>query len=647
MHPIIESIENDNFDTFKKLLQEHPEYLKEKDGDGWNLLPLSIQYHMPEYAELLLEMMTKEEINSQEPYHPLIVAFENNSTLVDSLIKNDKVDSNIVSKSGDNLLYYATLFDKKELIPLLIEKGVSPFHTNNLGQSPILQSIEKNDDSSFDLYTKIPTLGEEYDEIWIKNAIKHNAINIFNRLHPYSNMSVDELFDLALGFGQIQIVELILDTGDLIPGHKQITSMIDMMCLKYIDPLDQEAALSIADFLFSINVPFNRFVNSQGESAWMLAVYNDNEAIFEKLIASNETVNITDSQENTPLFYAIQKNNLHFISSVLKKRANVNHVDYHKNTPLHMAVRQGSLEAVQEILTYPNIKVNEVNSANDTPFSICVRMRRMDIAMALIWAGAEITKNPVKFIQDNSVYQIGLSGNYEKAFDSTEEKQIDNFITLASMGLQLSEKNEKGDTLLLHFIKNGYLANFKALLLGNFDGNQIDEDGNSALMCAMRKNSDDYAMNMLWKFRSLDYSVVNKDGETVYDMAADCNSAKRVTSLLNKDPELKQENLVKVLPILALSGKLEDLESLIAPVCPPLDKFVDVHNNNTLMLAALGNNIDNFKWLLKQENFKFNFSAQNKNMENLVDIINKLPEDDALIFTQYLSPHLTNNKKKP
>jgi ankyrin repeat protein len=404
MHQIFNSIEEDNFQLFSDLINQHPEYLNEIDKDGWSLLSLVTHYEMPEFVQFLLEQMTSEQINSQTPYHPLFIAFENNSSLVDILIKDPKIDLTIISKSGDNLLYYADYFQRTDLSPYIINAGVSPFAVNKTEQSAILYAIEHGNQNLFDLYTQNPDFSSYYEESWVKKAIKHNQVFIFKQLQPHSNLSSDELFNLAIGFEHIQIADLVLDNGDLIPGQQQVTAIVELMCKKYDNNEDQTAALRLADYLFNTKVPFNKFINSQGQSAWMLAVYNDNETIFEKLInCSNETVNISDNEQHTPLFYAIEKHNLNFVTSILARGANVNHVDNNKNTPLIQAVRYGLDDIVLAILKYPTVLVNEVNSNHDTALSLALQHKKIDIVSALIWAGGEITKNPVKFIEETSI----------------------------------------------------------------------------------------------------------------------------------------------------------------------------------------------------------------------------------------------------
>lgn len=644
MHPIFESLEKNDFITFSNLLNEHPEYIKEVD-DGWSLLSLAVQYEANDFVSFLLNIMTAEDILNQKPEHPLHIAFENQSSLVNSLIKHEKINLALISKSGDNLLSYATLYNRKDLCPFLLESGNNPFHENNLEQSAVSLAIEYGHEELFDLYTQDLDFSSYYKEDWIKKAIKFNRVDIFRRLHPYSDLSSDELFNIALDFGHVQIASAILDSGDLIPGQSQVTRMIDLMCKKYSSEEDTKASLEIADFLFSIKVPFNRFVNSEGENAWLLSIQNDNIHIFEKLVSTNETVNITDEQQHTPLFYAIEQRNVDFVKSILKKGANPSHLDRNGSTPLIQAVRYGLVDVVQEILKYPNVSINHLNNNEESALSLALHTKRMDIVSALIWRGAEITKNPVRFIEDNSIYQIGISGGYEKVIDNVEEKTIDSFIGLTQLGFKLDQVNKNGDTFLIHFIKHGYLANFKALLKCFFDANQIDKEGNSALMCAMKKDNDEYALSMLWKFRNLDLTYVNSDGENVYDIAAECNSAKRASRLLQYDEELTLENINKILPILALSGDLSVDYPYMEELKPNLTNFSDKHGNSLLALAALGNNVDNFKWLLKN-NF-YNVEHKNKKDENIFSIIKKLPESEAENFSKLLTPYINQlNKNK-
>lgn len=659
MHEIIEALDQDNFDLFSQLINQHPDYINIKDSEGWSLLTLAIDYENERIVNFLLDNMKKEDINNQTPYHPLQLAIDNNSYLVYNLINHDKIDLQYKTHGNDNFLHLASVNiedDKKDIIPLLISKGLDPFENNNSNQSAVLLSIIYKKGNVFDYYHDLPQFNSYYDDLWIKHTIKNNDLNLFEKLLPYSTISHDELFNNASGFEHICILDSIIYNGDLIPGQKQITEIIELMCRKYDNEDEEQASLRLADFLFSIKVPFNRFVNAQGQSAWMLSVYNDNEKIFEKLVETNESVNIVDDAQYTPLFYAIQKQNLKFVKSILSKNANLAHVDRNGSTALIQAVRYGNLDIVKEILKYPNVMINEINKNEETALAIAVHRKRIDIVTELLWAGAEISKHPAKFIEENSIYQISLNGNYEKAHEEFNEVTIDNFIALSKIGLRLNAKNNNGDNFLLHFIKEGYLANFKAALKCAFDPNEIDSNGDSVLMCAMKKTHNDYALGILWKYGSkLDYSITNKQGLNIYDLASSCENSERVITLIRNDNNIDLNKFKKVLPVIISFGNLEkEKESLdyfeenkdkTFNLVLNIENLKDINNNDALMLAVINNNYNNYSWILKNTNIKIDKNHTNSDGDSLISLINNLSDEDKEQYLEDLTFYVKNKKK--
>lgn len=644
MHNIFTAIENDNFSQFSEVLQNDDTALLAVDNDNWGVLSLVTQYQMPEYVEALLQKMTVEQINSQNP-HPLFVALENKDyELFNFLLNHEKVDVQIKAKSGDNLVALATVLGEKQIIENLLAKDISPITQNNMGQSAVSNAIYNNKTEIFELFEQLPTLYSMYDDLWIKYSIQTGNVAIFEKLYPHSKLSPDEMFKMAYEFGKVNIASIIVNSGDFLPGTQQITEIVELMCQHYDVPEEKESSRLLADYLFEIKTPFHKFVNQQGQSAWMLSIQNDNEEVFKRLVESDGFINAYDTQKHTPLFYAIEKNNPHFVKLLLKKKANPNQTDGNKDTPLIKAVKKGKFELVEAILEYPSF-VNEVNRDNENALSLAIKFKRMDMVSAIIWAGGEITTNPASFVDHTDLIQFNGSGQYEKITTHTEETQINNFQALSKLGFRLNQVNESGDTFMLHFIKNGYLANFKALLRCSLDPNHVDTDGNSAIMCAMTKNSDAYAIGLLNRYNNLDLTILNKDGLTVYDIACKQSKTNRLQELVYYDDNISQEDLEKVLPIIARDGELEKISRHLNHKV--LEKTVDTNGNNLLMLAVAGNNKENFEYILNVENFKISAKNLNNNDKNLVDLISALPEEDGAVFTHLLGKYVSTHRKKP
>ena len=88
-------------------------------------------------------------------------------------------------------------------------------------------------------------------------------------------------------------------------------------------------------------------LNSKGESALMLAVLKDHQALAEKLIKKGADVNKTGW---TPLHYAATNGHLALISLLLENNAYIDAESPNKTTPLMMAAMYGTAAAVKLLL---------------------------------------------------------------------------------------------------------------------------------------------------------------------------------------------------------------------------------------------------------------------------------------------------------
>ncbi len=640
MNNYIKYLENEQIEEAYQYLTASSEILKQKSEDGWNCIQLASYYNAPNIIRYCLENMSEDLINSSK--HPLLIAIEEKNkdsinVFLESNFEN-KINWETKDKNGENLIHLSIFYGLEEYIPNLVNKGIDCSHKNNQGISPIQLSIERGNQKLFDYLNDYINMSEKYEEVYIKKSIHSDNVTIFERLYPYSNLSVDDLFSLAVGFGSVKVLSAIINDGRIILGSEQVTSVIDLMCKSYEKEDDKKAAESIAQYLFSINIPFNKFINQQGQSAWMLCIQNNNEHIFEKLMQTSENVNVIDSEGHSPLFYAIEKNNVDFVKLLLKKKANPNQLDKGKNTPLIKAVQKNNPEIVQEILQYMPL-VNEVNISNEHALSIAIKNRRMDLVSDLIWAGGEITTNPVKMIEEKQMFFFGASGSTERN-SYYDEENIDNFVSLVKLGFKINQINSEGDTFLLHFIKNGYISNFSALMKCNINPNQTDLNGNSPLMCAASKRQNEYFNAMINKFSNIDYNITNKYGENVYDICFKMGKAERMEKLLIADQNINQEDLKKVAKIISKDGNLSINHQKINEKGLDLT-FLDDNGNSLLVYALIGKNLDNFKFLIN--NTSIDINNKNNLGHTIQDMVNSMPEELSIDFKQALKSKI--NKK--
>ena len=365
----------------------------------------------------------------------------------------------------------------------------------------------------------------------------------------------------------------------------------------------------------------------------MLAIENDNMEVFSKLVKTSESVNLTDAEEHSPLMYAIEHNKLEFVSLLLKKKANPNHVDRYKNTPLIKAVKKGNREIVQELLKYPT-HINEINQNKESALNLAVKFRRMDIVSDLIWGGGELLINPAHFLEEKNVFHFNMSGQYEKLLNYDDEKTIDNFIALSQLGFNINQTNPEGDNFLIHFIKNGFLANFKTLLRCSVNPNHLDSNNNTAAMCAMNKNSDAYIENLFTKFADIDLTIKNNSGENIYDLCIKHQRSDRMTLLVSNDNYLSIDNAKKALFFSAQYGGLEQSWDKIQNVLKGSHVKDDL-GNSLLMLCVAGNNKKDYDFLLKN-NLISNLKEPNNKNKNIYQLLEELPQDSKVEYKQSL-----------
>lgn len=637
----ISKLEENNEIEALQLLQNNPNLLFEKSEDGWNILQLACYYNNADIVSYFLNNSDYELINTAK-VHPLLIAIEEkNEQVINSFLNfsdQAKINWNIKDKIGNNLSYLSIFYGLTKFVKQFSDKKISIFENNNQGFNAFSLIIDKNDLILFEELYQNKDMKNNFNELFIKKSLQKDSVLIFNELEQYSKIEPDELFTIAAGFNSIKIISQIIENGDFIPGMEQITTIVDLMCRKYTNEDDCLAAIKLADYLFEIKTPFNKFVNNQGQNAWMLCIENNNEEIFSRLINSSEHINAIDKEQHSPLFYAIEKNNNKFVKLLLKNKPNLQQFDKQKNSPLIKAVEKGNLEMVRDILCHFQL-INHTNLQNEHALSLAIKNRKMDIVSELIWAGGEITTNPVKIVEEKHMFHLGSSGEPER-FAYHDEEHIDNFVALSKLGFKLNQLNNNGETLLIHFIKNGYLSNFSALMRCQFNPNQIDNDGNNALMCSVLKNNNVYFNSLINKFKNIDFKQVNNNGKNIYDLCLDTEKVQLIEKLIIYDDNICIKDSITASKLIAKKGDLETYVNQLTKSGLNLN-FTDENNNTLLMFSLIGGNLKNFKYLI--ENNLIDIDIKNNKGHSVSDIIHSMPVDIGYKFSSVLNIHL---KKK-
>lgn len=658
---IFQIIQEDDFEAFKSYVSENKSSLLEKDSDNWSVISLLAHYNMPEYIDYILPLLTLEQINQSTPLHPLFVALEDKDyNMIQSFIKEEKIDFNHIEKNNDNIVHYLIHRNEPDLALEIIQKNkvANVFSVSDDGRQLINLAIEKGFNNILEEIVSKVTFSDNFNEQMIFDSIKYKNIEAFESLYSYYDMdNIDSLFNYALQSNNIEALNYILNSGDIIPGKKQMIQLIDLVSKQYSNENENNASHEIMDFLFSIKTNFNSFSNENGENIWILAIKNQNDYLFDKLInENNESLNFEDANQHTPLFFAINSLNANYVKRILERKGNPNHTDYMNNNALIYAVGQevwtqddieDKFSIVQDLLKY-KADFNHINKHEESALSLAIHKKEMNIVAELLWKGASLSHNPVKFIQSQNVFHLNAAGNFEQLSPIIEEKTIDNFIALKQLGFSLSQTNENNDSFTMFFIKEGYLANFLAIfnLLTERESNEIDNNGNSLLMNAIKKKNDDFALKLLFYFKDLDLEIINKNGESVYDICANFGNGLKMESLVNNDINLTSEKIRKALPLILKQGDISQYWEEFKKIDPEIIKFKDNDKNNLLMLCASSANFKNIDYLF-QEGFEYSLKDINTQKQTIMDILISLPEEHEQSVSRTLDYLKKSSKKKP
>lgn len=631
---LVKSFLDENLEEFNQLLKLNDYSLTTtfKDPDNENkeisLLNLIISYQDKNFFQALKPYLTTEIINNGQPKSSLFYALRASveDTFFFDEISSFNPDLTVKDERGNNVLNYVS---GSQLIPLsfvqeVLNLNVDPFsNREHARENPLSTAIEYDRIDIVKLFSQHPDFEGKCTEQHLGGLIRRGHGIEFQRLieqfESLTDLLNDSLFNQACAAKNIIALDTILEKAFFIPGKDQLSILIQLMCSKYNTVEEQNASSNIANYLFTIKIPFDKFTDPNGKNAWALAIENNNNEVFELLLRSPSTLNFVDGDGLSPLMYAVQEENLDYVKAIIQKKPYLMHKDIAGNTALLKAVFRKSEEIVEFLSKQPNIGVNEPNNSNQTPLNTAIKMQNISMVNSLIWSGADISLHPYKTVESNNVYGFDSQNMFTILHDEQDYKTLDNFKALIIKGFNPNQKNSNGDNLLNHFIKEGYLKNFQSLIRCNVNVQDFDANGNNPLFNSFEKDADDYVVNLLtFHKNNVDFSALNSNNENIYDIAAYCNSPLKVKTLVLSDDDINKENLNKVLPLLAMDVSFYDLEKLK----PIVDfTFIDSNDNDLLMLSALHGNLENFEYFQMVGNVKPDLKLKNSLGKNLFDIL--------------------------
>ena len=286
-----------------------------------------------------------------------------------------------------------------------------------------------------------------------------------------------------------------------------------------------------------------------GKTALIYASNYDDVKTLEKLLSLNKTaVNIPDNSGNTPLIYSAQKGLLNNVKALLNAGAKP---DYRNPITGVSAVAAASAEGHTDVIRYlvkmGKADVNLRDLAGHTPIFYAVEKDQPQALQTLLSLGA----NPNA--KDNS----GVTALMRASAKDYKNCQK---ILLRQKGIEVNAKDNLGRNAVTYGVYAPEVDVVQNLISAKADINNVDLQGNTPLINAIKAKNDRTAVFLIQQRANL--TTANQAGETAFTLAPVYLPNSGTTRVLGvKQPGAQQQALQVEAAKLA---EVRDLEEQLA-----------------------------------------------------------------------------------
>lgn len=247
-------------------------------------------------------------------------------------INNENVfDINITDEYNNYLLTYAVLFNKPDIVNLLIDKGARIDIVDSDNRSILYIVIHYN-----------------YDEI-LDILLNVNSENIGISIIDIADKNGTVPLHYCVIFNNINALKKLLSYG-------ASTNVADNKGYNALHMAVYMKSLTMTKLIIEQNVDVNSRCNS-GETALHIACNLQLIEIVKILLNNNINVNIQDyDHEFTALHYSVNLNNRDIVKLLLNNGADPNIQDMVGNTAVHYCVNENNIECLNIIMYHPLFK---------------------------------------------------------------------------------------------------------------------------------------------------------------------------------------------------------------------------------------------------------------------------------------------------
>ncbi len=520
-----------NLDTLKLLIKLHADHnILSKNGN--DLLGIAALNGQKEIIEYLINEL-KFDVNFINPNQGTTACFraiQNGHLETLKLLINLGADYNLIDKFGDNLLFYAAQYDKKEIIAYLVNELKLDVNFKNPvnGITACFRAVQNGHLETLKLLIK---LDADYNVIekFGDNLLLHAALNGQKEIITYL------------------VNELKFDFNFINPNQGTTA------CFRAI----QNGHLETLKLLINLGANYN-LITKDGTNLLLHAACNGEKEIITYLV--NELkfdVNFKNhNQDTTACFRAIQNGDLEALKLLINLGANYNLIDKFGDNLLLDAAYNGQKEIITYLVNELKFDVNFKNPNKDTTACFrAIQNGHLETLKLLIKLGANY--NLITKIGDNLLFyaaqydkkeiiaylinELKFDINFKNpnqgtmaCFRAVEDGHLEALKFLVSLGADYKLISNSGANLLTHAAYNGqkeiitYLVNEL-----KFDVNFIKPNKGTTACFGAVENGYLEALKLLIKLGA-DYTIIAKSGINLLLNAAQHDQKEIIAFLVNE-----------------------------------------------------------------------------------------------------------------
>ncbi|MHB1949551.1 MAG: ankyrin repeat domain-containing protein [Gammaproteobacteria bacterium] len=448
-----------------------------------------------------------------------------------------------------------------------------------------------------------------------KDGLKINDIHIpINQFNDFDNA--------LLAASQEQIIS-VTTAQDMITWHEHLSALRQNaeeakqdLLLFALEKQDLYAAekiitnIGIREPIEGLNLNLEA-TNSHGETALFLALKLRSNTIVKALMGKKVNLTQEDKYGISPIILATVNN----FPSVIDEIYETNYIlinkpaAIHENkTPLHFAVEYNAIAALNQLLSYEDIKINAIDLKGRTPLHIAVIFNNVDAVKLLLqkkadWriqdsagkSALDYSNNPeiTALIQQYITPDLPISPIETSPHPSLDSRPIEP----SHPPLAVAENK----MLTLHdAVRTGNMSLFEEKAQRIADLDSLDEYGKTPLCYALDNKLIDMAKELIKRGARLDF--IDEEGSTYFHMAAKTGMVDLLLDSFKNNIDIQDANMRTALQLCIANNHSLNAEVLLSQGADP--NIQDITGKTAAHIAMEYANDETLLVLLNNQNVR-------------------------------------------